>query len=91
MYNISSLKNVPNLEIIRQRLVIVLGGQTSIGKIYRCSPIIFSIQIMSYQRPNLRPHWSTYLGSRYQTLRISNLSVIEGLLQIQSFIDDLDR
>ena len=26
-----------------------------------------------------------------QTLRISNLSFIEGLLQIQSFIDDLDR
>jgi len=34
-------------------------------------------------------HWSTYLGSRYQTLRISNLSFFEGLVQIQSFISTL--
>ena len=33
-------------------------------------------------------HWSTYLGSRYQTLRISNLSVIEGLIKLQLFLDD---
>ena len=34
-------------------------------------------------------HWSTYLGSRYQTLRISNLRFLEGLQEIQAFLVNL--
>ena len=33
-------------------------------------------------------HWSTYLGSRYQTLRISNL--VEDLRKVKEFIKSVD-
>ena len=53
---------------------------------------IFSISI-SYENEKARKKDTSEEMSCLvdQTLRISNLSFIEGLLQIQAFIDRLDR
>jgi len=46
---------------------------------------------LSATKQKSQPKWLAIFVLEDQTLRISNLSVIEGLLQIQAFIDRFDR